>query len=126
GIVMRLEPQCARRRVEQLSVIRRQVIALADEEHAQNAVAFLAQRKTHGVGMALGGKPAAGLGVTKIAARPQLFVSGLRALVTGSGAGSRPSCAQGKPLGKRPVRLESLFGHEEGAGHKILVSTDKS
>jgi hypothetical protein len=46
----------------------RQVVALADEEHAQNAVALLAQRKPHRIGVALGGKPAAGVGVTKIAA----------------------------------------------------------
>ncbi len=64
---MRLEPRCARSLIQQLSVTRRQVIALTDKEHAQNAVAFLAQRKTHRVGMALGRKPAAGLGVTEIA-----------------------------------------------------------
>src|ERR1039457_3422471 len=100
---------------------RGQVIALADKEHAQNAIAFLAQHKAHGIGMAVGGKPAAGLGVTEITTRPQLFVAGTRTLVTGRGARARPSRAQGKPLRKRPVRIESLFWHEEGTGHKILV-----
>ncbi len=120
-IRMRMEPRCAHRLVQQLSVTRRQVVALADEEHVQNAVAFLAQRKPHRIGMALGRKPAAGVRVAEIAARLQLFVTGPRALMTGSGARPRPSCAQGKPLRKRPVGLESLFWHEEGAGHKILV-----
>src|ERR1022692_170892 len=96
-------------------------VVLAVKEHVQSAVAFLAQRKPHSIGVALGGKPAASVGVTEIAARLQFFLIGPRALVTWRGTRARPSRAQGKPLRKRPVGLESLFWHEERAGHKILV-----
>jgi hypothetical protein len=120
-VAMRPGPRCARRFVQQLSMTRRKVLALADEKHVQNSVAFLAHRKAHRIGVALGGKPAAGLGIAQIAARLQLFVAGPRALVTGSGTRPRPSRAQRQALRKRPVRLESLFWHEEGTGHKILA-----
>ena len=45
-----------------------QVLALKGKKHAQDAVAFLAKRKAHRIGLTLGRQPATGLRVAQVAA----------------------------------------------------------
>jgi hypothetical protein len=115
---MRPEPRSTRRVIQQLTMTGRQIVALAGKKHAQNSVTLLTQREAHRVGMALGRQPAAGSRVPQIASRLQFLVIGTSALVPGSSAHALPSGTQRKPLWKWPVRIQSLFWHEEGTGHK--------
>ena len=99
------------------------MFALAGIADMQDAIAFFAQREAHGIGMALGGQARTGLGVAQVAGGFQFFVRRAKTIVAGSGAGTGPSRAQGKALGKGPGGVESLVGHEEGAGQSVLSET---
>jgi hypothetical protein len=102
----------------------RQVRALAREQHVQDAVTLLAQCESHGVRGTIDGKATARPRVPHVAARPQLFVIRLRALMPRCRARSGPSRAQGKPSRKRPVRLQSSLRHEIRTGHNSSRSSD--
>jgi hypothetical protein len=65
---VRLDPHALRLAVEQLAVAGRQILAFANEQHMQNAIALFADGKTYSVGVPLGRQTAAPLGIPDVAA----------------------------------------------------------